>query len=105
MCIRDREIAEAAGKYLTTSYKIFQGGFRPTEAVKNKAVEYFVNLLQKTRPAFKNVKPGTRRWTQLQNLASQQVDDIIRIGEEGSSPYQRMQAIQKILAPAGILKE
>ena len=96
-------IAKNAGKYLTTSYKIFEGGFRPTEALKNKAVEYFVNLLKSTRPMFKNAKEGGQRWGQLQRLASQQVDDILRIGEEGSSPHQRLQAIQKIVAPAGIL--
>ena len=100
-----QEIVDAAGKYLTTSYKIFEGGFRPTEALKNKAVEYFVNLLKSTRPMFKNVKEGGQRWGQLQRLASQQVDDILRIGEEGSSPHQRLAAIQKIVAPAGILAE
>jgi hypothetical protein len=100
-----KEIVDAAGKYLTTSYKIFEGGFRPTEALKNKAVEYFVNLLKSTRPMFKNAKEGSQRWGQLQRLASQQVDDILRIGEEGSSPHQRLAAIQKIVAPAGILAE
>ena len=40
------------GKYLTTSYKIFQGSFKPDQKAIAAATQYFVNMLKKSTPIF-----------------------------------------------------
>ena len=41
-----REIVDGMGKYLTTSYKIFQGSFKPTQEKIAAATKYFVDQLK-----------------------------------------------------------
>ena len=49
------------GKYLTTSYEIFQGSYKPDQAKISAATNYFVNLIKKTNKKYKNVKEGVCR--------------------------------------------
>ena len=48
-----KEIVDGMGKYLTTSYEIFQGSYKPDQAKINAATNYFVNLIKKQ---IKNIK-------------------------------------------------
>jgi len=91
-----KEIIDGVGKYLTTSYEIFQSSFKPDPKKMEAAVKYFKGLLKKTNPkATEN---------ELNRLASQKVDDIIKFGQEGSNPTSRLNAITKLVTPDGILK-
>ena len=99
-----KEIVDGMGKYLTTSYKIFQGTFKPNKAEIEAAQKYFVDLIKRTDPAFKNVRAGSKKWSLLNRLASQKVDDILQFGKEGSSPIGRLNEIKKLVSPDGILK-
>jgi len=99
-----KEIIDGMGKYVTTSYRIFQGTFKPNKGEIEAAQKYFVDLIKKTDPAFKNVRVGSNKWSLLNRLASQKVDDILQYGKEGSSPIGRLNEIKKLVSPDGILK-
>jgi len=98
-----KEIVDGMGKYLTTSYEIFQGSFKPDQTKINAATNYFVDLIKKTNKKYKNVKEGSKLWPELSRLASQKVDEIIQYGKEGASPIKRMQAITSLVTPDKIL--
>ena len=98
-----KEIVDGMGKYLTTSYEIFQGSFKPDQTKITAATNYFVNLIKKTNKKYKNVKEGSKLWPELSRLASQKVDEIIQYGKEGASPIKRMQAITSLVTPDKIL--
>jgi len=100
-----KEIIDGMGKYLTTSYKIFQGSFKPDQTKISAATKYFVDLIKKEVPKYKNVKAGHALWPELNRLASQRVDDILKFGQEGSSPIKRLNAITSLANPSGILKK
>ena len=101
-----REIVDGMGKYLTTSYKIFQGSFkRPTQEKIAAATKYFVDLLKKEVPKYRKVKEGHKLWPELQRLASQKVDKILQYGKEGSSPIARLNAITALVTPDKILRK
>jgi len=91
-----KEIISGMGKYLTTSYRIFQGSFKPDQAKIEAATKYFVDLIKKSNPKYKNVKPGHALWPELNRLASQRVDNLLKFGKEGSSPGDRLNAIAKL---------
>ena len=98
-----KEIVDGMGKYLTTSYEIFQGSYKPDQAKISAATNYFVNLIKKTNKKYKNVKEGDKLWPELSRVASQKVDEIIQYGKEGGSPIKRMQAITSLVTPDKIL--
>jgi hypothetical protein len=98
-----KEIVDGMGKYLTTSYEIFQGSFKPDQTKITAATNYFVDLIKKTNKKYKNVKEGSKLWPELSRLASQKVDEIIQYGKEGASPIKRMQAITSLVTPDKIL--
>jgi len=98
-----KEIIDGMGKYLTTSYEIFQGSFKPDQTKITAATNYFVDLIKKTNKKYKNVKEGNKLWPELSRLASQKVDEVIQYGKEGSSPIKRMQAITSLITPDKIL--
>ena len=100
-----KEIVDGMGKYLTTSYEIFQGSYKPDQAKITAATNYFVNLIKKTNKKYKNVKEGSKLWPELSRLASQKVDEIIQYGKEGGSPIKRMQAITSLVTPDKILSK
>ena len=102
-----KEIIDGMGKYLTTSYRIFQGSFKPGKKEYAAAQEYFVNLLKKQDKKFKNVKSGHALWPELNRRASLKVDEILQYGKEGSSPGKRLQSIQSAIGSGatGILKK
>ena len=100
-----KEIIDGMGKYLTTSYKIFQGSFKPDQAKMAAATQYFVGQLKKVNPKYKNVKEGHKLWPELNRLASQKVDEILQFGKEGSSPIARLNAIRSLVTPDKILKD
>ena len=65
------EIVRNMGKYLTTSYEIFQGSYKPSRAKVEAAQKYFVGLLQQTKGGkFFNVKEGAPLWVELNRQAS-----------------------------------
>ena len=98
-----KEIIDGMGKYLTTSYEIFQGSFKPDQTKITAATNYFVDLIKKTNKKYKNVKEGDKLWPEISRLASQKVDEIIQYGKEGASPIKRMQAITSLVTPDKIL--
>jgi hypothetical protein len=98
-----KEIVDGMGKYLTTSYEIFQGSFKPDQTKITAATNYFVDLIKKTNKKYKNVKEGDKLWPEISRLASQKVDEIIQYGKEGASPIKRMQAITSLVTPDKIL--
>ena len=101
-----KEIIEGMGKYLTTSYRIFQGSFKPDKEKIAAATKYFVDLIKKSKGSkYKDVKPGHALWPELNRLASQKVDEILQFGKEGSSPIKRLQAITSLVTPDKILKK
>jgi len=90
------------GKYLRSSYEIFRGNsFKPDAAKIQKATNFFKEQIKKMDPEFKNVKIGSKNDldNKLSRYASTKVDEIINVGEEGSSPKERLQSITKITAP------
>ena len=94
------------GKYLTTSYRIFQGSFRPDKEKMAAATNYFIDIIRKSKGSkFKNVKAGHALWPELNRLASLKVDEILQFGKEGSSPIKRLQAITALVTPDKILKK
>ena len=44
-----KEIIDGMGKYLTTSYRIFQGSFKPDKEKITAATTYFVNMIKKSK--------------------------------------------------------
>jgi len=100
-----KEIIDGMGKYVTTSYRIFQGAFKPDKEKIAAATKYFVDLIKKQDKTFKNVKEGSKLWPELNRKASLRVDEILQFGKEGSSPVKRLQAIMASVGPTGILKK
>ena len=97
-----KEIIDGMGKYLTTSYKIFQGSWRPGQKEIAGAQQYFVDLLKKNKE-FKNVKKGSALEQKLWQDASKKVDEILQYGKEGSSPAARLSAVTGLVKPDKIL--
>ena len=100
-----REIVDGMGKYLTTSYKIFQGSFKPAQEKIAAATKYFVDQLRKEVPKYRKVKEGHKLWPEVNRLASQKVDEILQYGKEGSSPIARLNAITALVTPDKILRK
>jgi len=100
-----KEIIDGMGKYLTTSYRIFQGAFKPGKEEYAAATKYFVDLIKKQDKKFKNVKEGSKLWPELNRRASLKVDEILQYGKEGSSPVKRLQSIMGTVGVGGILKK
>ena len=98
-----KEIVDGMGKYLTTSYRIFQGSFKPGKKELEAGTKYFVELIKKEIPKYKNVKPGHSLWPELNRLASQRVENLLKFGKEGSSPAQRLSTIAKLTMPDKII--
>ena len=100
------EIIKNLGKYLTTSYEIFQGSYKPSRAKIDAAQKYFIGLLQQTKGGkFFNVKEGAPLWIELNRQASRMVDDVLAYGRgvEGTTPTERLAAITALITPANIL--
>ena len=100
------EIIKNMGKYLTTSYEIFQGSYKPSRAKIDAAQKYFVGLLQQTKGGkFFDVKEGAPLWVELHRQASRMVDDVLAYGRgvEGTTPTERLNAITALVTPANIL--
>ena len=76
-----KEIIDGMGKYLTTSYRIFQGTFKPGKKEITAATKYFVDLIKKQDKKFKNVKEGSVLWPELNRRASIRVDEILQFGK------------------------
>ena len=101
-----KEIIDGMGKYLTTSYRIFQGSFKPDKEKIAAATKYFVDMIKKSKGSkYKNVNAGHALWPELNRLASTKVDEILQFGKEGSSPIKRLQAITSLVTPDKILKK
>jgi hypothetical protein len=100
-----KEIIDGMGKYLTTSYRIFQGSFKPDKEKIAAATKYFVDVIKKSTPKYKNVKPGHALWPELNRVASQKVDEILQFGKEGGSPIERLKAVTSLVTPDKILKK
>ena len=90
-----KEIIDGVGKYLTTSYEIFQGSFKPDAKKIEAARKYFVDFFKKDKRYSES---------QINRLATQRVDEILKFGQEGSNPTARLNAITKLATPDGILK-
>ena len=102
------EIVRNMGKYLTTSYEIFQGSYKPSRAKIEAAQKYFVGLLQQTKGGkFFNVMGPTNSnlWVELNRQASRMVDDVLAYGRgvEGTIPTERLAAITALITPANVL--
>ena len=100
-----KEIIDGMGKYLTTSYRIFQGSFKPGKKEYAAAQQYFVDLIKKQDKKFKRVTKGHKLWPELNRRASLKVDEILQYGKEGSSPVKRLQSIMGTVGVSGILKK
>ena len=128
-----KEIIDGMGKYLTTSYRIFQGSFKPGKEEYTAATKYFVDLIKKQDKKFKKVKEpkkiteqivkvgkdgrpylanvtkyadeGSPLWQELNRRASLKVDEILQYGKEGSSPVKRLQSIMGTVGATNILKK
>jgi len=100
-----KEIIDGMGKYLTTSYRIFQGSFKPDKEKIAAATKYFVDLIKKQNKRFKDVKPGHALWPEINRRASQKVDEILQAGIEGSSPFKRLKSITSLVTPDKILSK
>ena len=100
-----KEIIDGMGKYLTTSYEIFQGSFKVDPIKKEAAVKYFETLIKNTKDKNGNFINADLTKEGIRRLAAQKVDDILLFGTEGSSPVGRINSIAKISSPDGIIKE
>ena len=107
--IEDEKIAEelinGLQKYLTTSYQIFQGSFKPNKEIRKQAVQWFKDQIKRTDSRFANVKLTSPT---LAKEAERRVADIITRGGqpfEGTTAQERLNAIVRdVIAPSGILK-
>ena len=95
-----KEFVDNLGKYLRNSYDIFRGSFKPNRTAINNATEYFRGLIRSTDHNFKG-KLTPEKEQLLSRLATQKVDDILQVAQEGTSPNQRLAAIQALM-PQGI---
>ena len=95
------EFIENMGKYLRNSYEIFRGSYKPDRKNVEAAVKFFVDGIKRTDPVYKDVVIGSGQALEKQLLkeARQKVDEILQIGQEGSSPAARMEAIAGITTP------
>ena len=98
-----KEIIDGVGKYLTTSYEIFQGSFKPDIKKVEAAQKYFQSLLRNSKDENGNLINKNLSNNAIERLAAQRVEDILKFGTEGSSPVARLNAIAKLSTPDGIL--
>src|SRR5210317_857666 len=98
----EKEFVDNIGKYLRNSYEVFRSNsFKPNSSQIKSATDYFKEQIKRMDPEYKNVKigSGTELDKQLSRLASSKVDEILNVGQEGSSPKDRMKAITSVVAP------
>jgi hypothetical protein len=98
----EKEFIDNIGKYLRNSYEIFRrNSFKPNSSQIKSAADYFKEQIKRMDPEYKNVKigSGTDLDNQLSRLASSKVDEILNVGQEGSSPKDRIKAITSVVAP------
>jgi hypothetical protein len=98
----EKEFIDNIGKYLRNSYEIFRrNSFKPNSPQIKSATDYFKEQIKRMDPEYKNVKigSGTDLDNQLSRLASSKVDEILNVGQEGSSPKERIKAITSVVAP------
>jgi hypothetical protein len=98
----EKEFIDNIGKYLRNSYEIFRrNSFKPNSSQIKSATDYFKEQIKRMDPEYKNVKigSGTDLDNQLSRLASSKVDEILNVGQEGSSPKERIKAITSVVAP------
>ena len=104
----EKEFVDNIGKYLRNSYEIFRSNsYKPNRETIDKAIEFFKDGLKKTKPEYKNVKlgSGSALEKQLTREASSKVDEILQVGQEGSSPKKRLEVISSITTPISNLIE
>jgi len=94
----EKEFVDNFGKYLRNSYEIFRGSYKPKQNVINKAVDYFKGLIKNSDKQFKGTMTAEKEQL-LSRLATQKVDEIIQVAQEGTSPAKRMNAITGIITP------
>ena len=97
-----KEFIDNIGKYLRNSYEVFRSNsFRPNSSQIKSATDYFKEQIKRMDPEYRNVKigSGTDLDKQLSRYASSKVDEILNVGQEGSSPKDRMNAITSVVAP------
>src|SRR6056300_228554 len=98
----EKEFIDNIGKYLRNSYEVFRSNsFKPNSSQIKSATDYFKEQIKRMDPEYRNVKigSGTELDKQLSRLASSKVDEILNVGQEGSSPKDRMKAITSVVAP------
>ena len=98
----EKEFVDNIGKYLRNSYEVFRSNsFKPNSSQIKSAIDYFKEQIKRMDPEYKNVKigSGTELDKQLSRLASSKVDEILNVGQEGSSPKDRMKSITSVVAP------
>src|SRR5210317_1358651 len=98
----EKEFIDNIGKYLRNSYEVFRrNSFKPNSSQIKSATDYFKEQIKRMDPEYKNVKigSGTDLDNQLSRLASSKVDEILNVGQEGSSPKDRIKAITSVVAP------
>ena len=93
-------IKQGLGKYLTTSYQIFESSFRPKGKQIDAAVKWFEDLLGRTTHRGQSKKIITAD-------SKAQVEALIKRGGaqmEGTTAAERLDSISSLIPPAGILK-
>ena len=98
----EKEFVDNLGKYLRNSYEIFRGSFKPNKTTIDANIQYFKQLIKSTDKRFKG-KMTPEKEALLARLASQKVDEIIQVAQEGSSPLARMSAIEALVTPTSNL--
>ena len=104
----EKEFVDNIGKYLRNSYEIFRSNsYKPSRETINKAIEFFKDGLKKTKSEYKDVKigSGSALEKQLTREASSKVDEILQVGQEGTSPKKRIEVISSITTPISNLIE
>ena len=93
-------IKDGLGKYLTTSYQIFESSFRPKGKQIDAAIKWFEDLLGRTTHRGQSEKI-------IIADAKAQVEALIKRGGapmEGTTAAERLNSISSLIPPAGILK-
>jgi len=93
-------IKQGLGSYLTTSYEIFKGSFRPKKEVIARAEKFFEELLERTTHKGRSAEIIAADATKLVKSFITKGGSLV----EGTTAAERLESVASLIPPAGILK-
>jgi len=95
-----KAIKQGLGNYLTTSYQIFKGSFRPDKQKIATAEKWFEELLERTTHKGRSAEVIAADATKLVKSFITKGGSLV----EGTTASERLKSISSLIPPAGILK-